>query len=39
MKNNALLNYEAPEVEAVEVEVERGFASSIDDMPYVDDEE
>ena len=35
MKTNEILNYEAPQVEIVEVEVEQGFAvSGIDDMPY-----
>ena len=37
MKTNEILNYEAPQVEIVEVEVEKGFATStapIDDMPY-----
>lgn len=36
MNNNEFLNYEAPQVEIVEVEVEKGFATSsgIDDMPY-----
>ena len=35
MKTNEFLNYEAPQVEIVEVEVEQGFAvSGIDDMPY-----
>lgn len=34
MKTNEFLNYEAPQVEIVEVEVEQGFAVSIDDMPY-----
>ena len=41
MNNNEFLNYEAPQVEIVEVEVEKGFAVSgdingIDDMPYGD---
>jgi len=37
MNNNEFLNYEAPQVEIVEVEVEKGFAASngIDDMPYL----
>lgn len=35
MKTNEILNYEAPQVEVIEVEVEKGFAASIDDMPYV----
>lgn len=35
MNNNEFLNYEAPQVEVIEVEVEQGFAvSGIDDMPY-----
>lgn len=36
MKTNEILNYEAPQVEIIEVEVEQGFATSsgIDDMPY-----
>ena len=35
MKTNEFLNYEAPQVEIVEVEVEQCFAvSGIDDMPY-----
>ena len=37
MNEKELLNYEAPQVEIVEVEVERGFEASgapIDDMPY-----
>jgi hypothetical protein len=28
------LNYEAPQVEVIEVEVEKGFAASIEPMPY-----
>lgn len=37
MKTNEFLNYEAPQVEIVEVEVEQGFAvSDIDSMPYGD---
>jgi hypothetical protein len=36
MKTNEFLNYEAPQVEIVEVEVEQGFAvSDIDPMPYL----
>ena len=36
MKTNEILNYEAPQVEIIEVEVEKGFAASgIDDMPYL----
>ncbi len=35
MKANEFLNYEAPQVEIVEVEVEQGFATSIEPMPYV----
>ena len=35
MKTNEFLNYEAPQAEVIEVEVEQGFAvSGIDDMPY-----
>ena len=36
MNNNEFLNYEAPQVEVVEVEVEKGFTVSngIDDMGY-----
>ena len=36
MNKNDFLNYEAPQVEVIEVEVEKGFAASngIDDMPY-----
>ena len=35
MNRNEILNYEAPQVEVIEVEVEQGFAvSGIDDMPY-----
>ena len=36
MNNNEFLNYEAPQVEIIEVEVEKGFAASngIDEMPY-----
>lgn len=35
MKTNDFLNYEAPQVGVIEVEVEQGFAvSGIDDMPY-----
>ena len=30
------LNYEAPVVEIIEVEVEKGFAASIDDMTYIE---
>jgi len=29
-----MVAYEAPQVEVIEVEVEKGFAASIDDMPY-----
>ena len=32
MKENIL--YEPPMVEVIEVEVEKGFAVSLDDMPY-----
>lgn len=36
MNKNEFLNYEAPQVEIIEVEVEKGFAASgIDDMPYL----
>ena len=28
MKTNEILNYEAPQVEIIEVEVEKGFAAS-----------
>lgn len=34
MKTNEFMNYEAPQVEIVEVEVEQGFAVSIEPMPY-----
>ena len=37
MNKNEVLNYDAPQVEVREVEVETGFATStapIDDMPY-----
>ena len=36
MKTDEIKNYEAPQVEIVEVEVEQGFAASngIDDMKY-----
>ena len=37
MNKNEVLNYEAPQVEVIEVEVEKGFATStapIEDMPY-----
>ena len=38
MNQNEFMNYEAPQVEIVEVEVEQGFAvSGIDDMPYGED--
>ena len=35
-KENATLNYEAPQVEVIEVEIEKGFASSGEsgDMGY-----
>lgn len=40
MKTNEILNYEAPQVEIVEVEVEQGFAvSGIDDMGYYQPEQ
>ena len=36
MNTNEIMNYEAPQVEIVEVEVEQGFAvSDIDPMPYL----
>ena len=34
MNKNDFLNYEAPQVEVIEVEVEKGFAASIEPMPY-----
>lgn len=34
MNNKERLTYEAPEVEIIEVKLEKGFAASIDDMPY-----
>ena len=35
MNTNEFLNYEAPQVEVVEVEVEQGFAvSNPESMPY-----
>lgn len=37
MNKNEFLNYEAPQVEVIEVEVEKGFAASnggIDDIGY-----
>ena len=35
MKTNEIKNYEAPQVEIVEVEVEQGFAvSNPESMPY-----
>jgi len=37
MNKNEVLNYEAPQVEVIEVEAEKGFATStapIEDMPY-----
>ena len=37
MNNNDFLNYEAPQVEVIEVEVEKGFAASNpESMPYGD---
>ena len=30
MNNNEMMSYEAPQVEIVEVEVEQGFAGSLD---------
>ena len=35
MKTNEILNYEAPQVEIIEVAVEKGFASS--GLSYTDD--
>lgn len=32
MKTQEFLNYEAPKVEVIEVEVEKGFAASNDDV-------
>ena len=32
MNAQEFLNYEAPQVEVIEVEVEKGFAASIDDL-------
>lgn len=32
MKTEETLAYEAPQVEVIEVEVEKGFAASIDDL-------
>lgn len=38
MKTNEFLNYEVPEVEFAEVEVEKGFAvSDPESMPYGDE--
>jgi hypothetical protein len=34
MNNKVQQSYEAPEVEIIEVKLEKGFAASIDDMPY-----
>jgi len=34
MNNKVQQSYEAPEVEIIEVKLEKGFATSIDDMPY-----
>lgn len=39
MKNNEFLNYEAPLVEVVEVEVEQGFQASGGDYPGLDPDE
>ena len=36
MENNEFLNYEAPQVEIVEVEVEQGFQASGDPYPAFD---
>ena len=33
MNNNEFLNYEAPQVEIIEVEVEKGFAASGGEYP------
>ena len=32
MKTEEMMAYEAPQVEVIEVEVEKGFASSLDDF-------
>lgn len=37
MKQKALLTYESPEIELLEVEVERGFQNSMED-PFENDE-
>ena len=39
MKTNEFLNYEAPQVEIVEVEVEQCFAVSIEGMDYYQPEQ
>ena len=39
MKTNEFLNYEAPQVEIVEVEVEQGFATSHGAYPQWGDEQ
>lgn len=39
MNQNEFMNYEAPQVEIVEVEVEQGFATSIDGMDYYQPEQ
>ena len=36
MENNEFLNYEAPQVEVVEVEVEQGFQASGGEYPGLD---
>ena len=36
MEKEFLLNYVSPSVEIIEVEVEKGFAASIDDMTYIE---
>lgn len=36
MNEQILMNYESPKVEVVEVEVEKGFATSPSDYPYDD---
>lgn len=38
MNKNEFLNYEAPQVEVIEVEVEKGFAVSGDGYPTWPDE-
>ena len=36
MKTEEMMVYEAPQVEIIEVEVEKGFAASVDDINYID---